>query len=59
MASSVIRVRLPPANTHCVWLTATAIVHASNSAVNPTHRRVLQLEYSADDLPNGLEWLGL
>lgn len=42
-----------------VWLTATAIIHASKPAQNPSHRRVLQLDYSADDLPNGLDWLGL
>lgn len=42
-----------------VWVTATAVVHASKAARNPTHRRVLQLDYSGDDLPNSLEWLGL
>jgi len=42
-----------------VWATATAIVHASKSARNPSRRRVLQLDYSAEKLPNGLNWLGL
>jgi hypothetical protein len=42
-----------------IWLYATPILHASDAAANPRHRRVLQLDYSADDLPGGLEWLGL
>ncbi|HEU4711096.1 MAG TPA: phytanoyl-CoA dioxygenase family protein [Pyrinomonadaceae bacterium] len=32
------------------------LVHSSQSAANPRHRRVLHLEYSAADLPAGLEW---
>lgn len=42
-----------------IWLYATPILHASEAAANPRHRRVLQLDYSADPLPHGLEWLGL
>jgi hypothetical protein len=42
-----------------IWLYATPILHASDAAANPRHRRVLQLDYSADDLPNGLKWLGV
>ncbi|HCW61458.1 MULTISPECIES: phytanoyl-CoA dioxygenase family protein [Sphingobium] len=42
-----------------IWLYATPILHASNAATNPRHRRVLQLDYSSDNLPNGLEWLGV
>jgi hypothetical protein len=42
-----------------IWLNATPIVHASDAATNPRHRRVLQLDYSADDLPGELEWLGV
>lgn len=42
-----------------IWLYSTPILHASEAASNPTHRRVLQLDYSADNLPNGLEWLGV
>jgi ectoine hydroxylase-related dioxygenase (phytanoyl-CoA dioxygenase family) len=34
------------------------LLHASSVATQPTHRRVLHLEYSAVDLPNGLEWYG-
>lgn len=32
------------------------LLHASSIAVQPTHRRVIHLEYSATDLPGGLEW---
>ncbi|MBV2147060.1 phytanoyl-CoA dioxygenase family protein [Sphingobium sp. AS12] len=42
-----------------IWLYATPILHASDAAANPRHRRVLQLDYSADALPGGLEWLGI
>jgi ectoine hydroxylase-related dioxygenase (phytanoyl-CoA dioxygenase family) len=34
------------------------LLHSSSSAINPTHRRVLHIEYSAINLPNGLEWCG-
>jgi hypothetical protein len=42
-----------------IWLYATAILHASAIAARPSHRRVLQVDYSADELPGGLEWLGV
>ncbi|MHA6769941.1 phytanoyl-CoA dioxygenase family protein [Sphingobium ummariense] len=42
-----------------IWLYATPILHASDAARMPRHRRVLQLDYSADDLPGRLEWLGV
>jgi hypothetical protein len=42
-----------------VWLYATLILHASARAADPSRRRVLQLVYSTDDLPNGLKWLGV
>lgn len=42
-----------------IWIYATPILHASESATNLRRRRVLQLDYSADDLPSGLEWLGV
>ncbi len=34
------------------------LLHASSVATAPTHRRVLHLEYSAYNLPDGLEWYG-
>ncbi|MBH1998598.1 MAG: phytanoyl-CoA dioxygenase family protein [Sphingomonadaceae bacterium] len=42
-----------------IWLYATPILHASDAARTPRHRRVLQLDYSADALSGGLEWLGV
>lgn len=42
-----------------VWLYATPILHASEAAQEPTHRRVLQVDYSCDVLPGELEWLGI
>jgi len=41
-----------------IWLYATPILHASKAASAPSHRRVLQVDYSVSDLPGGLEWLG-
>ncbi|HEY0025420.1 MAG TPA: phytanoyl-CoA dioxygenase family protein [Longimicrobium sp.] len=34
------------------------ILHASSPARTPAHRRVVHLEFAADDLPHGLEWHG-
>jgi ectoine hydroxylase-related dioxygenase (phytanoyl-CoA dioxygenase family) len=42
-----------------IWLYATPILHASEAAVAPTHRRVLQVDFSVEQLPGGLEWLGV
>ena len=42
-----------------IWLYATPILHASEAAVRPQRRRVLQIDYAADDLPGGLTWLGM
>jgi Phytanoyl-CoA dioxygenase (PhyH) len=42
-----------------VWLYATPILHASEVACAPAHRRVLQVDYAARDLPGGLHWLGV
>lgn len=41
------------------WIYSTLILHASDSAVRPRRRRVLQVDYSATDLPGGLEWAGI
>ena len=32
------------------------LIHASSACVTPKPRRVIHLEYSADELPGGLEW---
>jgi hypothetical protein len=42
-----------------VWLYSTPILHASEAAATPGGRRVLQVDYSADLLPEPLEWLGV
>jgi hypothetical protein len=42
-----------------VWLYATLILHASEAAIRPARRRVLQIDFAADDLPGDLEWLSL
>lgn len=41
-----------------VWLYATPILHAS-AAGNHVHRRVLQVDYSSEELPGLLEWRGI
>lgn len=42
-----------------VWAYATLILHASEPALVPVRRRVLHVDYAADRLPGGLEWLGI
>lgn len=42
-----------------VWLNATTIVHASKASQAPSRRRVLHVDYSAEELPGGLDWLGV
>jgi hypothetical protein len=48
-----------PAAAGDIWAYSTLILHASDRARVPSRRRVLQLLYSADDLPPPLEWLGV
>ena len=47
------------ANAGDVWVYATPILHASNAAIAPARRRVLQIDFAADELPGGLAWLGV
>lgn len=42
-----------------IWAYVTTILHGSQRAARPRRRRVLQVDYAAEDLPGGLEWLGL
>lgn len=42
-----------------VWVYSTPILHASEAAREPAHRRVLQVDFAAADLPGGLQWLGV
>lgn len=39
-----------------IWAYATPIVHMSDRALRPSRRRVLQVDFSPDDLPGGMEW---
>lgn len=39
-----------------VLLMRPLLLHASSDAQIPAHRRVLHLEYAADELPDGLRW---
>lgn len=41
------------------WLYRTLILHASAATMEPRRRRVLQVDYAAQALPDGLEFLGL
>ena len=42
-----------------IWLYATPILHASDAAMEPVSRRVLQVDYAVGQLPGGLRWLGV
>ncbi|MBB3359864.1 hypothetical protein FHT45_003706 [Novosphingobium sp. BK256] len=42
-----------------VWAYSTPILHASEAAIKPRRRRVLQIDFSAEELPEGLAWLGV
>ena len=42
-----------------IWAYATPILHASERTRQPRRRRVLQVDFSASTLADGLEWLGV
>jgi len=42
-----------------VWAYGTGILHASDASLNPTHRRVLHVDYASASLPSGLNWFGI
>lgn len=42
-----------------VWVYSTSILHASEPAVRPRRRRVLQVDYTSRELPYGLDWAGI
>jgi len=42
-----------------VWAYATPILHASAPSLEGLSRRVLQLDFAAVDLPDGLSWYGV
>jgi len=45
------------AKRYSVLVMRPHILHASSKAKNPSNRRVLHLEYSSYNLPNGLKWV--
>jgi ectoine hydroxylase-related dioxygenase (phytanoyl-CoA dioxygenase family) len=42
-----------------VWVYSSLVLHASEAAKAPSHRRVLHVDFAAEKLPGGLEWLGI
>lgn len=44
------------ANPGDVLVMSPLILHASRKSVEPKHRRIIHIEYSASELPEGLEW---
>ncbi|HUE79173.1 MAG TPA: phytanoyl-CoA dioxygenase family protein [Sphingomicrobium sp.] len=42
-----------------VWLYATPILHSSEASRRPAGRRVLQVDFSTEQLPGGLQWAGI
>ena len=41
------------------WLYATPILHASSRSISARERRVIQIDYSRDALPEPLQWAGI
>lgn len=42
-----------------MWVYSTPILHASERATRPGRRRVVQVDYAANALPPGLDWIGV
>jgi ectoine hydroxylase-related dioxygenase (phytanoyl-CoA dioxygenase family) len=42
-----------------VWLYRTSILHASEKSESAAHRRVLQVDFSSEELPDGMDWFGI
>jgi ectoine hydroxylase-related dioxygenase (phytanoyl-CoA dioxygenase family) len=42
-----------------IWAYSTPILHASRAADTPSSRRVVQVDYAAEELPKPLEWAGI
>ncbi len=40
------------------FLMRPLVVHSSSAGTSPSHRRVIHIEFSAESLPNDLEWYG-
>jgi ectoine hydroxylase-related dioxygenase (phytanoyl-CoA dioxygenase family) len=41
-----------------VLLMRPLVVHSSSAGTSPKHRRVIHFEFSAENLPNNLDWYG-
>ena len=52
-------IRVCCAQSGDIWLYSTPILHASDAATCPARRRVLQVDYAAQELPGGLQWSGV
>lgn len=42
-----------------VWIYRTPVLHASRPSTGDSRRRVVQVDFAALDLPDGLEWAGI
>ena len=51
-------VKLCKVKCGAAFLIRPLLVHSSSSGTNPMRRRVVHIEFSAENLPNGLEWYG-
>ncbi|HXG84579.1 MAG TPA: phytanoyl-CoA dioxygenase family protein [Pyrinomonadaceae bacterium] len=40
------------------FLMKPLVLHSSSAGTSPKHRRVIHIEFSAENLPNGLQWYG-
>lgn len=64
-AAEIINLRKANETTLCcvkkgdVFIMRPLLIHSSSAGSNPKHRRVIHFEFSADELPNGLEWYDL
>lgn len=47
-----------PVGKNGAMLMRPLLLHASSTAVNASHRRVIHFEFSSQNLPNDLEWYG-
>lgn len=52
------KIKLCEVERGSAFLMRPLLVHSSSSGTNPAHRRVIHIEFSAESLPNDLEWYG-
>lgn len=51
-------IRVCSVNTGDALLMRPLLVHSSSAGTEPSHRRVIHMEFASVDLPDGLEWYG-